>query len=309
MYSNMTFRKFIAGLAVTVAVTASGAANAENRQLLPPGSYEIAQVTDPGVYALQEEMRQLNGRIEELTFQLLELQEQMRRMQENNEFRFQELEGTNQTDAGGTAAPAASQDRDVAATVPDPAMPTTDQVVTGNASEDRAAPPRNLGTLTIDGSGKVVGGDVDFSQGQIDSAIDGKAVASVATTGSAEDLYRAGYKHVLNGEYGVAEEIFRSLVEQYPDDPLVADARFWLAESVRGQGRLEEAAEIFIAVRTDYPSAQKAPETLLKIGQIMAMLGNRDVACVTFDDAEARYPSMSATVRTLIRDERTKAQC
>lgn len=309
MYSNMTFGKFIAGLAVTVAVTASGAANAENRQLLPPGSYEIAQVTDPGVYALQEEMRQLNGRIEELTFQLLELQEQMRRMQENNEFRFQELEGTNQTDAGGTAAPAASQDTDVAATVPDPAMPTTDQVVTGNASEDRAAPPRNLGTLTIDGSGKVVGGDVDFSQGQIDSAIDGKAVASVATTGSAEDLYRAGYKHVLNGEYGVAEEIFRSLVEQYPDDPLVADARFWLAESVRGQGRLEEAAEIFIAVRTDYPSAQKAPETLLKIGQIMAMLGNRDVACVTFDDAEARYPSMSATVRTLIRDERTKAQC
>ncbi|WP_158284731.1 tol-pal system protein YbgF [Oricola cellulosilytica] len=307
----MTFGKFIAGLAVTAAVTANGAANAEDRHSLPPGSYEIAQVTDPGVYALQEEMRQLNGRIEELTFQLLELQEQMRRMQEDNEFRFQELERTDQTDAGGSAAPAASQDKDVAAVTPDPALPTVNQpqTVTGNASEERAAPPRNLGTLTIDGSGNIVGGDVDFSQGQIDSAIDGKSVASVATGGSAEDLYRAGYKHVLNGEYGVAEEIFRSLVEQYPDDPLVADARFWLAESVRGQGRLQEAAEIFIAVRTDYPSAQKAPETLLKIGQIMSMLGDRDVACVTFDDAEARYPSMSETVRTHIRDERAKAQC
>src|SRR6218665_338072 len=41
---------------------------------------------------LEEEVRQLNGRIEEMSFQLLQMQEQIRKFQEDNEFRFQDLE-------------------------------------------------------------------------------------------------------------------------------------------------------------------------------------------------------------------------
>ncbi len=43
---------------------------------------------------------QARGTIEELNFQVLQMQEQMRKMQEDNEFRFQELEGK-RSDAGG----------------------------------------------------------------------------------------------------------------------------------------------------------------------------------------------------------------
>ena len=38
-------------------------------------------------------MRSLTGQVEELTFQLGKLQEQMKPAQDDNEFRFQELEG------------------------------------------------------------------------------------------------------------------------------------------------------------------------------------------------------------------------
>ena len=41
---------------------------------------------------LEEQIRALNGRIEEMSFQLLQMQEQMRKAQEDNEFRFQDLE-------------------------------------------------------------------------------------------------------------------------------------------------------------------------------------------------------------------------
>ncbi|WP_425417232.1 tol-pal system protein YbgF [Oricola indica] len=305
-------RLFSAVLAV--ATLAAWGAQAGEARKLPSGSYEVAQAADPRVYQLEEQVRQLNGKIEELTFQMLELQEQLRRMQENNEFRFQELENSDQTDAGDSALPALSAPTDTAEAVPEPpaAQPAAPQTATaqnGRGGTVLGKQPRNLGTLTVDGQGNVVDGSVDFSQETIDSAVDGSSVASVNTPDDPEVYYRSGYENVLNGDYNVAEGIFRSFVELFPSDPLVPDARFWLAESVRAQGRLEEAVEIFIALRQSYPDTQKAPETLLKIGQIMLDLGDRDVACVTFADAQSSYPDMSPNVRGRIAEERSRAQC
>lgn len=298
------------GATLALAVLAGGA-HAQDGGALPGVSYQVAQQgTDPGAYGLEEQVRQLNGKIEELSYQLLELQEQMRRMQEDNEFRFQQLEGTAPAggapmDSGKAEMPPPQTDTATAApaTTGVPGAQTTGQVTA------RGAGPRNLGTLKIDPSGQVIDGTVDFSESQINSAIDGQAVASLPADTDPEQLYREGYQHVLNGDYQMAEGIFRSFIEGFPNDALTPDARFWLAESVRGQGRLEEAAEIFIGVRQDYPQSQKAPETLLKIGQIMYDLGDRDVACVTFQDAENSYPNMSDSVRARIREERAKAQC
>jgi tol-pal system protein YbgF len=58
----------------------------------------LAQSADAASRALQleEEVRSLNGKIEDLNFQLLQLQETLRKMQEDNEFRFQELESGKQ---------------------------------------------------------------------------------------------------------------------------------------------------------------------------------------------------------------------
>lgn len=297
-----------------VATLAAGGAQAAEWRGLPQGSYEVAQAADPRVYQLEEQVRSLNGKVEELTFQLLELQEQLRKMQEDNEFRFQQLEGAGQPmdsngtsgDAGDMAVPGATETANAA---PQAAPDTAVAQNSGNSSRVLGKAPSNLGTLTVDGQGNVVDGTVDFSPNQIDQAIDGESVASVPSPEEPEAYYRSGYQRVLDGDYKDAEGIFRSFVELFPNDPLTPDARFWLAESVRAQGRPEEAVEIFIALRKAYPDMQKAPETLLKIGQIMFDLGDRDVACVTFADAESSYPNMSATVQARISEERARAKC
>ena len=61
----------------------------------------LAQASDPRITQLEEEIRKLSGTVEELNFQVLQMQEQMRKMQEDNEFRFQELE--KRGDAGAAA--------------------------------------------------------------------------------------------------------------------------------------------------------------------------------------------------------------
>ena len=112
-----------AGTCCCTGALAAGGAQAAEWRGLPQGSYEVAQAADPRVYQLEEQVRSLNGKVEELTFQLLELQEQLRRNQEDNEFRFQQLEGSGQPmdggsstsgDAGDLAAPGATETADAA---------------------------------------------------------------------------------------------------------------------------------------------------------------------------------------------------
>ena len=163
--------------------------------------------------------------------------------------------------------------------------------------------------MTLGADGQVLGAGVDFSAGAINTAIDGGRVASVTLTGTPEDIYSEGYGHVLNGDYRLATAVFESFVATYPNDPLVGDAKFWLGESLLAQGRFEDAAEQFIDVRTNHANSGKGPQTMLKIGTIMAALGNRDVACATFDDALTTYPSLPDQTREAIASERQKAKC
>ena len=63
-----------------------------------PVRIHVAQAQDTAqllvrIQQLEEQLRLQNGQIEGLTFQLTQLQEILNRMQEDNEFRFQALEG------------------------------------------------------------------------------------------------------------------------------------------------------------------------------------------------------------------------
>ena len=63
-------------------------------QRTPEAPVILAQSSNDAVLIqqLQDQVRQLNGRVEEMSYQLLQMQEQMRKTQEDNEFRFQDLE-------------------------------------------------------------------------------------------------------------------------------------------------------------------------------------------------------------------------
>src|SRR5882757_1331889 len=52
-----------------------------------PEAAQVAQQDGAGVTGLEDQLRQLNGKVEELNFQILQMQEQMRKQQEDNEFR------------------------------------------------------------------------------------------------------------------------------------------------------------------------------------------------------------------------------
>lgn len=187
----------------------------------PSGSITVAQAGDPRVTAMEEQLRSLSGTIEELNFQILQMQEQIRKMQEDNEFRFQELE-QKKTDAGApsdsnvASAPAigpATQAPVNQATSPAPAgqvaseedgsagVPMEPEILVDNGTGDPAwsnsgaagaeglgAPPKTFGTITFDDKGNVTGGsETDQTQsvqatGEVSGATTLPAPTGVAST-------------------------------------------------------------------------------------------------------------------------------
>ncbi|HEY4191859.1 MAG TPA: tol-pal system protein YbgF, partial [Mesorhizobium sp.] len=138
---------------------------------------QLAQTDGAGVTGLEEQIRQMNGKIEELNFQVLQMQEQIRKQQEDNEFRFQQLEqgapagGQKKSDAGATApaAGAASVAQAPATATPPGGGESVEDVIVDSGTGDpgtlipgsgndgaTGAPPKNFGTITVDKNGNVV---------------------------------------------------------------------------------------------------------------------------------------------------------
>ncbi|MBX3566593.1 MAG: tol-pal system protein YbgF [Rhizobiaceae bacterium] len=269
----------------------------------------LAQASDPRVVSLEEQVRALNGTIEELNFQVLQLQEQLRKMQEDNEFRFQELE--KRGDAGGkkdrtvASAPAAAPPEASAA------QPgTVDEVIAGDttsatqpgADGTLGAPPKTFGSLSVDENGNVI------EEGAV-APSDGAAVAALPPSNDPEELYRNSYQFILSGDYAIAESGFRQHIERFPQDGRAADAHFWLGESLLGQKKYRDAAETFLNANKQYPKSKKAADMLLKLGISLIGLNQREVACATFGEVGKRYPNASAALKDRVKQEQARAAC
>ncbi|MEX0346243.1 MAG: tol-pal system protein YbgF [Rhizobiaceae bacterium] len=259
----------------------------------------LAQSSDPRVIQLEEQVRQLNGRVEELNFLVLQMQEQMRRMQEDNDFRFQELE-----DSGRTGEPERKSETDGS---------RDNRLADGGQTQTLGDPPRNLGEVIIGADGSVSGATteepMDLLGRQTGSSADGTTVAALPTSGDPNELYSNAYEFILSGDYVTAEAGFRRHLEDFPDDERSADAHYWLGEAILAQQRPAEAAEVFLAASRNYPDSRKAPEMLLKLGMSLAALGQRDIACATFREVGVRYPGASGVLKGRVKQEQAIAGC
>ncbi len=94
----------------------------------------------------------------------------------------------------------------------------------------------------------------------------------MAPCNTPKDEYDLAYGYVLRKDYALAEEGLRAFLKNHPNDRLVADANYWLGESLFQRQRYREAAESFLTVSTKFETAGRAPDSLLRLGQSLAAL-------------------------------------
>ena len=72
------------------------------------------------------------------------------------------------------------------------------------------------------------------------------ALQTAAPAQTPRDEYDLGYGYIQRKDYALAEEALRGFVKKYPNDRLVADAQYWLGESLFQRQRYRDAAESFL---------------------------------------------------------------
>ncbi len=262
----------------------------------------------------EDQMRQLNGRIEEMSYQLLQMQETIRKAQADNEIRFQMLEkkgGTPGAAPAGTAPvrkseadTGAGQSDDVAKVIE---TPQGADAARASQNGSLGQPPSELGSIQFDQKGQPIGGNVntnDVGSGPAPAA--GEKTASLGNEG---DTYKAAYGHVLSGDYAVAEKEFRQYLGSYPESPRSSDANFWLGEALYSQGKYNDAATTFVNAYKKYGTSEKAPEMLLKLGMSLAALDKKDTACATLHEVTKKYPKASKPVVAKVASEEKRLAC
>jgi tol-pal system protein YbgF len=138
----------------------------------------------------------------------------------------------------------------------------------------------------------------------------GNGVQTVmAPSATPRDEYDLAYGYVLRKDYALAEDSLRAFLKKYPGDRLVPDANYWLGETLFQRQRYRDAAESFLTVSTKYETAPRAPDALLRLGQSLAALGEKDAACATLNEVGRRYPRASVALKQGVEREQKRAGC
>ena len=310
--------------------------------------YDMAQA-DPGdvtvrLDRMENALRQLTGTLEQLQYRNQQLEMQLKRMQDDTEYRFQQL--------GVRSGPLPASSPHA---LPPGPMNTTPLAASSNRSDafdpsqhpDAPGAPRMLGNAPAsapmpnveDGppigapGGRAPGAPLDLS------TMAGNAPAQTGQTGTAsaapmtpaqlpppardvstqlatlppsatpQDEYDMAYGYVLHKDYALAEQAFHDFLRKYPDEKLVPDAQYWLGESMFQRQRYREAAESFLEVSTKYEHSGKAPEALLRLGQSLAALNQKEAACATLAEVGRKFPRASASVKRGVTQEQKRVHC
>jgi tol-pal system protein YbgF len=340
----------LGGAALLAAALASAPASAQifgglfDRTPVPPADVQMAQST-PEIYEqsmrigrVEEQMRTLTGQVEQLNHTLQLLQQQLQVMQEDNEFRFQQVEG---------GSPPPQQPRSEA-----PAQPTTSDIASArqptpgiSAASDSRDPL--VGTLQSGSQGFVSAGLGTVSEGAGAGPLDLSAAASgvpsydapaagmgvvgtlpgvsapdasagltappqvamIMAPADPQQAYDEAYGYLTSGDYGMAERSFGQFVADHPTSPLTGNAQYWLGETQYAQGRYREAADAFLETYRSFPDSPKAPDSLLRLGQSLVQLGQDQAACATWGELISKFPASTPALMEAVENERARAGC
>ena len=265
------------------------------------GSIQLAQAQDPSLRIpalevrlsrLEELMRQLTGRIEEVEFAQRQTNVRLDRL-------TAELDGRS---AAVASTPQPSEQ--TAAASPQPgrlAQPS-------NVAPDEAARQGHvLGTIPED----ALRGQQQAKPPALPAPSPGQPEQQARLVPEGADAaYKGGLDLLQTGNWPAAEQSFTSFVKDYPDDPRAPTASYWLGETYFFRKEFPTAAAVFARnYRTYGQEAPRAADNLLKLGMSLAAMGERDKACQTFGELAKRHPNASAPIRQALSRERTAAGC
>lgn len=178
--------------------------------------------------------------------------------------------------------------------------------------------PQVLGSTRTPGQGSQVGAPggrgagepLNLSNvGSPSQADSGGGLTTLPPSASPRDEFDLGIGYMQRKDYALAEETMRNFSRRYPNDRQVADAQYWVGESLFQRQKYREAAESFLAVTSKYDTSVKAPDALLRLGQSLAALNEKEAACAALGEVARKYPQASRGIKQAVDREQKRVRC
>ena len=130
-----------------------------------------------------------------------------------------------------------------------------------------------------------------------------------ATTPTSQEEYTYAFGLLRQAKYDDAASALQQFINNYSEDPLAVNARYWLGETYYVRSQFVKAAEVFFEGYQTNPAGAKAPDSLLKLGMSLSNLGKQPEACAAFAKLASEFANASASVRTTMERERIRNEC
>lgn len=295
---------------------------------------------------LQDQIRQLTGQVEELTYQVKQLRAQ--KLGSADQAAPPAAPVTQQAAEAPAAAPpvlappkkkmqalaATSNDgtEQIGETPIDPQTGQPQAQITGGMNQQdsqqpqvqqntqMALAPKPQGMNSIksaqanDGGfqGQVLvapgGGDQQHAAQDPNAGAAQQASLETPQADTPDDLYMRANQALLQRRFDDASTGFKDFITKYPDHNLAGNAEFWLGETYWLQQDFTSAAQAYLNSYKQYPKSSRAPESLLKLGQSLSRLGQKDQACATIGSVDTEFPK-AVDVRKRAQAEYKREGC
>jgi tol-pal system protein YbgF len=282
----------------------------------------IANRLNARIDDLENQIRQLTGRFEEVEFTASQANRRMDKLTEDVDFRLNQLE------RGGASGPQTGSVEQVKPTPAQQGVPAAgtpagqpQNVVRGSTSSTPGQAPTKegvLGSMPTDAQGRPLPGNAPATQQQTvraptppPAAAAGPSAKAKLPNGTPQERYNYAYKLLVQSDYADAEAAFREFLGAHPKDALAGNAQYWLGETYYVRGQYEPASQAFLQGYTGYKgnSKGKAPDSLLKLGMSLAALKKTPEACAALGQLNKDFPDALPHVKDAAQRERSKLAC
>jgi len=231
---------------------------------------------------IEASLRQLTGQVEELSHRVNDLSTKVDRLQNEMNYQSGQTEG----------APAGSDEN-----APQQLAPGPSQLGAGTPGNNAAAP----------GAASATGDRVQLKPPATTAT--GPIVAT-GTGGPVPGKFNAAMDLLARGSYDQARSAFRAIADQYATHQLAPEALYWTGDiSYSAKKDYGEAARSFAELLKKYPKAPHAPDAMLKLGQSLIGLGQKQEGCATLAAFPAKYPAANKTLLARAKADAKKAGC
>ena len=242
--------------------------------------------------SLEEELRSMNGRLEQMEFTTHRLEQINQRLQADMDARLAKLE---QNALSPTPPPAAVP---TVTPIPNPTIKPQTSLPVGNPQTTVAG---TLGDLKMQ-DGHITGGSVSPNAPALPDAPADYGL-------SPQEQFDRAFGLLRQANYDEAEHAFKTFIEKNPKDRQIDVAKYWYAETLYVRNHYDASAVAFADAYQQNPRGARAPDSLLNMALSLNALNKTSDACATLGELLRKFPHSAPSLRARATEEQTKMKC